>query len=113
MKLIGSMVERKMREELIRSNFAFRDGTYDPRLIDVLNAANVDLDRAYVLNWIPEQAEDIYTVLVSPVEVLVIEVPREQGEAQVERQSLDAYSAKCSKHQRMKIAVAQDQLATR
>ncbi|CAG0982601.1 hypothetical protein ANRL3_02232 [Anaerolineae bacterium] len=113
MKLIGSRAEQQMREELIRSNHALRDRTHNPRLINVLIAMNVNLDMAYVLNWIPEQAEDIYAVLITPTEVLVIEVPREQGEAQVERKSLEAYAAKCSKHHRMKITVAQDRFTTR
>ncbi|GAB2895459.1 hypothetical protein GCM10027093_33730 [Paraburkholderia jirisanensis] len=34
------------------------------------------LRHAFVLHWIPEQAEDIYWVLVSPTEIAEIEVPR-------------------------------------
>lgn len=101
-----------MREELVRSNLALRDGSYS-RLTNALESANVNVANAYVLNWIPEQAEDIYIVLVSIGEVLTVEVPRGEGEVLLEREELAGYDAKCSKVQRLKIAVALDLLASR
>ena len=112
MKLIGSRTEQQMREELIRSNLSLQDGSYG-RLVSALESANVNVVGAYVLNWIPEQAEDIYAVLVSANEVLTVEVPRGEGEVLLEREELAGYEGKCSKVQRLKIAVAQDLLASR
>jgi hypothetical protein len=112
MKLIGSRVEQEMRDELLRSNLALCDGSYGP-LVAALEAANVNIAGAFVVKWIHEQAEDIYVVLVSSREVLVVEVPRGEGQVVVERVDLAAYKRKCSKIQRLKIAVAEDLLASR
>jgi hypothetical protein len=110
MKLIGSRSEQQMRDELVRSNHSLQNGTHGQALVAALESANVNLARAYVLDWIPEQAEDIYDVLVSRDDVLIVEVSRESNEVQLERQSLAVYKAKCSKVQRLKIIVAQDLL---
>lgn len=112
MKLVGSLTEQQMREELVRSNLSLRDGSYGP-LIAALESVNVNVAGAYVINWIPEQAEDIYAVLASSNEVLIVEVPRGEGQIELERQDLANYQVKCSKVQRLKIAVAQDLLASR
>lgn len=112
MKLIGSGVEQAMREELLRSNIALCDGSYGP-LAAALESANVNIAGAFVVKWIHEQAEDIYAVLVSSREVLVVEVPRSEGQVLIERVELAAYKRKCSKIQRLKIAVAENLLASR
>ncbi|GHU22420.1 hypothetical protein AGMMS50243_21940 [Betaproteobacteria bacterium] len=109
MKLIGSRTEQQMREELVRSNLALRDGSHD-RLVKALELANVNVAGAYVLNWIPEQVEDIYAVLVSVGEVVTVEVPRGEGQVLIDREELVKYEGKCSKIQRLKIAVARDLL---
>lgn len=111
MKLIGSRTEQQMREELLRSNLALRDGSYE-RLTEALESANVNVARAYVINWIPEQAEDIYAVLVSAGEVVTVEVPRGEGQVLLERDELVKYEDKCSKSQRLKVAVALALLAS-
>lgn len=112
MKLIGSRTEQQMREELIRSNLSLRDGSHG-QLAKAIESVNVDVAGAYVLHWIPEQAEDIYEILVSASEVLTIEVPRGEGQVLVERRDLAEYQSKCSKNQRLKIAVARDLLASK
>jgi hypothetical protein len=112
MKLIGSRVEQQMREELIRSNLALQDGSHF-RLANALELANVNVVGAYVLNWTPEQAEDIYEVLASAVEVVTVEIPRSEGLALLERESLKAHERKCSKIQRIRIAVALELLISR
>lgn len=112
MKLIGSRVEQEMREELLRSNIALCDGSYGP-LIAALESANVNIAGAFVVKWIHEQAEDIYAVLTSSREVLIVEVPRGEGRFLLDRQDLAVYKKKCSKIQRLKMAVAEDLLASR
>lgn len=108
MKLIGSRTEQQMREE-VRSNLLLQDGGYG-LLAGALESANVEVARACVLNWIPEQAEDIYVVLVAAGEVMTVEVPRAEGQVLLEREELAKYEDKCSKIQRLKIAVARDLL---
>jgi hypothetical protein len=112
MKLIGSRAEQQMREELIRSNLSLQNGSHG-RLAEALESANVNIARAYVLNWIPEQAEDIYVVLVPEGEILTVEVPRDEGQVLLERGQLATYEGKCSKVQRLKVAVAKGLLASR
>lgn len=105
MKLIGSRAEQQIREELVRSNLALQDGSYS-RLATALELADVNIAGAYILNWIPEQAEDIYIVLVSACDVLSVEVPRGEGRILLDREELAEYESKCSKIQRLKVAVA-------
>jgi hypothetical protein len=109
MKLIGSRAEQNMREELLRSNAALRNKSYGPLTL-ILASENVDVAAAYVVNWIHEQAEDIYAVIVPSRELLIIEIPRGAGQALVWREDLIAYKKKRSKLQRLKIAVAEDLL---
>jgi hypothetical protein len=111
MKLIGSLTEQQMREELIQSNLALRDDT-NHALRHALESANVNVAAAYVIHWIPEQVEDIYDVLVSAGEVLTVEVPRVEGQILLKRVALATYERKCSKSHRLKIAVALDLLAS-
>jgi len=112
MKLIGSRTEQRMREDLVRSNLALQDGSYG-RLAKALESANVNVAGAYVLHWIPEQGEDIYTVLVSAGEVVTVEMPRGEGQVLLDREEVAEYEGKCSKIQRLKIAVGLDLLVSR
>ncbi|MBX7114025.1 MAG: hypothetical protein K1X64_06770 [Myxococcaceae bacterium] len=112
MKLIGSRTEQQLREELVRSNLALQDGSHG-RLANALESVNVKVTGAYVLNWVPEQAEDIYTVLASADEVVIVEVPRGEGQVLSAREELAKYEGKCSKIQRIKVAVAKDLLTSR
>lgn len=112
MKLIGSLTEQQLREELIRSNRALQDGT-SGRLAGVLASAGIDVAGAYVLNWTPEQFEDIYSVLISINEVLHVEIPRSEGAIQLEREMLASYERDCSKSHRLRIAVARDLLRSK
>ncbi|WCM94422.1 hypothetical protein M5C99_06805 [Acidovorax sp. NCPPB 2350] len=109
MKLIGSRAEKEMREELVNSNLALQDGSYG-RLVSALKSENIFASMAYVINWIPEQGEDIYVVMASINEVVIVEVPRGEGDVLLEQVDISLYEGKCSKVQRMKIAVAQDLL---
>lgn len=79
---------------------------------DILGGVNINIAGAYVLHWIPEQAEDIYEVLVSADEVVIVEVPRSEGRAMLERETLAQYESKCSKVSKRKIAIACDLLAS-
>lgn len=45
-------------------------------LLQALRLARPNLRQAYILSWIPEQAEDIYDVLVDKNTVCTVEVQR-------------------------------------
>jgi len=112
MKLIGSLAESLLREQLLRSNAALNDGGED-RLVDALRVETTNVADAFVLDWTAEQAEDIYTVLVSADEIVVVEVPRYDGEVLVERRTLADYRRGCKKSARIKIAVALNLMSSR
>ena len=107
MKLINSRQEKEFEKELRKSNATIRNGTCSSRLLGALKANETDLTRLFVLNWVPEQAEDLYAIFVPPNEVLEIEVPRYTGPVKVVRLQLSEYVKGSSKTQRRKVAVAQ------
>jgi hypothetical protein len=81
MRLTGSLTEDRLREELMHSNAALRDGRADSTLSALLRDRGVDLATAFVLDWVPEQSENIYTILDGDRRVLMIELPRGMGGA--------------------------------
>lgn len=109
MKLIGSLAEQQMRNELLRSNLALQDGSHE-RLVPALALENVDIADAFVT---PEQFEGIYSILVSEKEIVTGEVPRYGGEVLLARENRASYESKCSKVQKLKIAVAEALLASK
>jgi hypothetical protein len=63
-----------------------------------------------VVNWIPDQGEDVFDVLHSS-EVLRVEIPHESSEAVVQSESLTDYmTGRHGRPQRIKLAVALDML---
>ncbi len=61
---------------------------------------------AYIVDYVPEEAEDIYVVMATPDEVLVIEVPRLEGPALVERKPLSEYLERKTKASRRRLEMA-------
>ncbi|MGE8452308.1 MAG: hypothetical protein ACN6OP_17145 [Pseudomonadales bacterium] len=53
----------------------FSDGT-NPLLLAALKTAFPRLSFALIVNWIPEQAEDIYWVLIDLNRIATVEIPR-------------------------------------
>ncbi|WP_165245153.1 hypothetical protein [Paludisphaera soli] len=78
-----------------------------------LRSRGVDLATAFVLDWIPEQGEDIYTVLDGDLRVLVVELPRGDGDAppSVAETPIADYRRAVSRRSRLvrlRFAVAED-----
>ncbi|WP_197331821.1 hypothetical protein [Ralstonia syzygii] len=80
-----------VREELVRvsKELCSKDG--QSRLGLALSGILPILDHEFILHWVPEQKEDIYWVLISPVEVVEVELPRNQasGEEPVSLKVMD------------------------
>ncbi|KPZ67461.1 hypothetical protein AN944_04062 [Shewanella sp. P1-14-1] len=112
MKLIGSKAEREFREELINSNVSLN--TDGKRLNYILKNAGYDVSNSYVLNYIPEQCEDIYVLLISGSYVLHVEVDKfdSQVEPAFERVELNDYLHSLSKKHQIQMAVAMDLVKT-
>jgi hypothetical protein len=111
MRLIGSLTEDRLRDELSRSNAALRTGHDNPTLRTFLQDQGVNLTTAFVLDWVPEQSEDIYIVLDGTRQVLTIELPRAMDGASplIESISFATFRESVSKGKRLarlKFAVA-------
>jgi hypothetical protein len=111
MRLIGSLTEDDLREQLSASNASLREGGGSPALRAALIACGVDPTTAFVLDWIPEQGEDIYTVLDGTRRVLTVELPRGEaggpsGVKAVPFADFRASIARGSRRRRLQFAVA-------
>lgn len=108
MKLIGSMVEQKFKEELLRSwkGMCSEGSVIMPILLDRFGTVK----SAFVLGWTPEQGEDIYTLLVNADTVFDFEIERGSGEVlESSVSSLKEYErGPKSKTKRIQLAVALD-----
>ena len=106
MRLIGSRTEAIEREELLRSNQALQDG--NDALSAALSTVGVDRTNAYVVGWVPDQSEDIISVLVSEDHVLILEIDKLGKVLDVKRHGFDEYRSQRSNSARIKMDVARD-----
>ncbi|EPX55097.1 hypothetical protein D187_009603 [Cystobacter fuscus DSM 2262] len=65
----------RLSQELESSNSWLFEGQ-NSRLLSALTAVCPGLKKAFVVDWIPEQGEDIYTVVAGPDLLVVVEVDR-------------------------------------
>lgn len=104
-----------LREQLERSRASLFAGG-NPRLLSALRNTFHGLESAVVVDWIPEQGEDIYTVVVQGNRVAVVEIDRTSIEPQptVEVLSADEYARRgsLSKELRLKLKMALGMVAT-
>ena len=73
------MTDDEIEQTLILSNRMLVEGRTNPRLLEVLLAEFGSVDRTFVIDWIPEQGEDIYTVAVPPSTIATVEIPRDEN----------------------------------
>ncbi|MCG7563022.1 hypothetical protein [Pseudoalteromonas sp. McH1-42] len=108
MKLIGSMAERKYREELMASNRVLNNS--DEPLNNTLVKAGYEVKNSYVLNHIPEQCEDIYILLISGTFILTVETSKLDltQKPLFEQTPLKQYLLGLSKRHQIQITVALD-----
>ncbi|VWX59320.1 conserved hypothetical protein [Burkholderiales bacterium 8X] len=107
MKLLGSRTENQIRDDLIRSNIALRDNIDGP-LSEALQSSGIPVVDALVVNWVHEQAEDIYFVLLSDIELLLVQVSRLKLPVKIDRIGVESYGRNLTKVQRLKLTVALD-----
>ena len=110
MKLIGSKIEKDFRAELIKSRDSLFNEKNMGKLLTVLRASDAELKTAYIIDWTPEQGEDIYRVLVNTDYIAMVELDRINPNAGpiVEKMPLSEYQQGLSKSARIKLAVAID-----
>lgn len=109
-KLIRSKTEQDFRQQLINSHKSLFEDKGNEGLLKVIRDHNPNIRTAYVVNWIPEQGEDIYKILVDDDLILEIEIDRvgHNKSPLVSPLSLTQYRAGLSKLNQIKLAVALD-----
>lgn len=110
MKLKGSLTEQKYKEQLTKSrHHLFNDSSHRP-LLNLLKDHYPNFRTAYILDWIPEQGEDIYIVLINNDRIAIIEMQRLDlnVETILESKSIEEYQKGLSKTKRILLAVAQE-----
>jgi hypothetical protein len=101
-----------IRQHLLQRSASLLAGNGTDSLGLALRRFFPELKQAFVMNSVPEQAEDIYWVLVSPTDIAEIEIPRgiyaENSSPSLKMLTLEMYQKKRHSRdvrQRLKIAV--------
>jgi hypothetical protein len=110
MKLIGSKQEQDFRKELEGSNIVLAQDDKAKVIINVLKTTFGEMKTAYILNWTPEQGEDIFTILVDLDKIAKVEISRVNlSEVPlIEIYNLKDFQRRLSKIFQIKLAVAID-----
>jgi hypothetical protein len=77
------MNDDEIEQSLIRASKLQLEGHSNRRLLKMLLSEVGNLNQAFVIDWIPEQGEDIYTIVVPPDTVAIVEVPRDDSDSGV------------------------------
>jgi len=114
MKLLGTRLEDTFRSQLQRSHEALFLKRENPRLLKSVCSAFPQTRSAYVLHWIPEQGEDIYTVLVNDNAVATFELSRFDEDIVSPNKvlSIEEYKKNLKINKQIQLAVALDLAAS-
>lgn len=109
MKLIGSLMEVQFREELQNSWLSLKQGRSN-YIMRMLQGKMGKINKAFILNWVPEQGEVFYLILVNGCDVVGIEIEKESDSIlEFEVTSvLDYKKTLRSRREKVQLAVALD-----
>ncbi|MDB6372550.1 hypothetical protein [Photorhabdus bodei] len=109
MKLIDSLIEKEYRQQLLQSRKSLFAGD-NPKLLSLLYEVRPETKSAFVLEWVPEQGEDLYTVLLDKELIVTVEISRINSEKLIlEEISLEQYEKTLRyKKNKIQLAVALD-----
>jgi hypothetical protein len=110
MKLRGSKTEQDLRDVLIKSHAELFETNQLSRLMQVLKTNFHDMETAYFIDHIPEQGEDIYTLLVNIDVIAKIEISHCSDDEMpvVESSRVSDFRVGLSKIKQIKLEVAID-----
>ena len=110
MSLTRTKTEIDYREQLICSHKSLYEDEDKKRILSALNTNYPSMKTAYMLDWIPEQGEDIYKILIDSDVVVIVEIDRldKSSKPFIEDVSIKQYQQKLSKNARIKLSVALD-----
>ncbi len=108
MRLTGSKTEQEFRDVLIKSHTALFEGKSYEGLMQELRTNFPEMKTAYFIKHIPEQGEDVYTMLVDLDTAAKIEISRysENEKLIVEISNINDFKRGISKVEQIKLAVA-------
>ncbi|MFC5475785.1 hypothetical protein [Paraherbaspirillum soli] len=69
----------QIKAELLNSTTSLFSGSTSGLLLSALKSTFPLLSFALIVNWIPEQVEDIYWVLIDSERIAILDVPRLSG----------------------------------
>jgi|BioPla2DNA2_1021312.scaffolds.fasta_scaffold58733_2 hypothetical protein len=110
MKIIGSKQEQEFRRELIESHTALFKRNEEGELLNILKSTFNKMKTAYIINWTPEQGEDLYTILINVDTIAKIEISRISSDEKpiIQTYTLKDFNKGLSKVFQIKLAVAID-----
>ncbi len=109
MKLVGSLSEQKFRERLEASQRSLLVLHEFPSLLACLKKHFPEISTAVILEWTPEQFEDIYDVLINGTQVATLEISRSGDEVEFSVETAEEYARKLKgRASRIQFAVALD-----
>lgn len=110
MRLTGSKTEQEFRDALIKSHTELFQGNSYKRLLQLLKTNFPEMKTAYFIRHIPEQGEDLYTMLIDFNIIVKIEISRycEDEKPIVEISSINDFKKGISRVEQIKLAVAID-----
>jgi hypothetical protein len=110
MKLRGTKTEEDYRKALIKQHNSLFHNVDRQRMLLALRKNFPNMKTAYIIDWIPEQGEDIINFLVDTSVIAQIEFDRIvlDAEPQIEVCSIEDYSQGLRKWGQIKFAVALD-----
>jgi len=108
MKIVGSAIEDQYIAELLNGNRALFNSSDRKPLLNALKKAFPKMRTAYVLDWVPEQGEDIYYILIDSNYVAQFEVSRLESNAVriVKYCTVKEYLKRLRKHRLLKLLLA-------
>lgn len=106
MRLIGSRTEVEYRKNLMSSHELYF--VKESRLTLVLESQGYPTENVYLLDWIPDQRECFYSVLIEGVYLLSTEIDRCEFSAAlaVERSEIEGYLKGLSRSRQVQLSVA-------
>lgn len=99
--------EEHLKEEMLKSMESIFSGQTSPLLLEAINSFFPGLDFAFIINIIPEQAEDIFWLMIDLNTIAILEIPRHSkkiSDVEIETINIHTYKQKAiSKESRRRI----------
>lgn len=110
MRLVGSKTEEDFREVLIKSHKSLFDGHSYQELLQALKTSCPEMKTSYFIRHIPEQGEDLYTMLVDLNTIATIRISQYSQDEKpiIEISNISNFKNRISKLEQIKLAVALD-----